>query len=139
MSGWSLEYNIDVDLDNRVIYSKIYGVWRATTARSYHEDYKEEAVPLLDKPWAKYVDLSNWKTGSQEVIDVIAEHIKWSEKQKMVIGVYIINNPVTYPQLMKMITGSGDSGSSLTFRTKQEGLKAIEEAGFKVVTEGRNI
>ena len=61
MNKWHFQFNIDVDEPNRLVYVKIYGVWREDNARSYHEDFKKEVTPIIKKPWARLVDLCNWK------------------------------------------------------------------------------
>ena len=80
MADWNLEYTIDIDEDNAVAYVKVYGQWRAETAERYHTDFKENMKPLLGKPWAKVVDLTNWKTSRNEVTDVIGKHMAWSPR-----------------------------------------------------------
>lgn len=131
MISWHLEYSFDVDIENRIIYEKIYGVWRENTAKSYFEDFKKEVSPLLDLPWAKLIDLSNWKTSSPEVIEIIGEHLEWCRKHKMVVSINIINNPVTYGQLMRMFSRGKTKEISQTFRNREDGLKALQELGFK--------
>ena len=130
MDSWHLEYSFDVDMENRVIYEKIYGVWRESTAKSYFDDFKKEVTPLLDKPWAKLIDLSNWKTSSPEVIEIIGEHLEWCRKNKMVASINIINNPVTYGQLMRMFSRGKTKEVSQTFRNREDGLKALRDLGF---------
>jgi len=53
MAGWRLEYDIDVDETNSVVYERIYGVWRVDVAKSYLESYKEEVASIIDRPWAQ--------------------------------------------------------------------------------------
>jgi len=62
MASWSLEYTIDVDEKNAIVYVKVYGQWQAETAERYHAEFKKEMEPLLGEPWAKVVDVTNWKT-----------------------------------------------------------------------------
>jgi len=40
MTSWRLEYSIDVDTDNQIIYAKIFGLWKGDAAESYHADFK---------------------------------------------------------------------------------------------------
>ena len=98
MSDWHFQFNIDIDTKNSIASVKIYGVWRQETAREYAENFKEEVKDITGKPWARLVDLSNWKTASDEVIEVIGELLQWCIDNKMVHSVYIIDNPITYGQ-----------------------------------------
>ncbi|MDH4158394.1 MAG: hypothetical protein OEW00_14080 [candidate division Zixibacteria bacterium] len=130
MSGWSFEYSFDLDEKHSVIYEKIYGIWRETTARNYHEDFVKEVTPIIDRPWAKLIDLSNWKTSSPEVIEIVGEHLAWCVEHNMVASINIINNPVTYGQLMRMFAKGKTKNISQVYRTRDEGLKALKELGF---------
>ncbi|UCD64063.1 MAG: hypothetical protein JSW34_01130 [Candidatus Zixiibacteriota bacterium] len=132
MNKWHFEYALDADVENGIMYEKIYGSWRIETANHYNDDYRQEAAELVKKPWAKLIDLSNWKTGSPEVIEKIGEHLEWCRKNNMVWSVNIINNPVTYSQLQKMFSRGGTKEISKTFRTRQEGEQFLKGQGFKV-------
>jgi hypothetical protein len=132
MDKWHFEYVLDADVENAIMYEKIYGVWRIETAEHYNADYEKEAKDLIKKPWAKLIDLSNWKTGSPEVVAKIGEHLDWCRKNNMVWSVNIISNPVTYSQLQKMFTKGGTKEISKTFRTREEGIRFLKQQGFKV-------
>ena len=132
MNRWRMEYTIEADVDTRIVYEKIYGVWREETARAYAEDFQKEVAPLIKKPWAKLIDLSNWKTGSHDVIQIVGEHLDWCRSNNMVASINIIDNPVTYGQLMRMFARGKTKKISQTFRTMAEGRKALRELGFKV-------
>jgi hypothetical protein len=127
MSGWSLEYTIDVDEANAIIYVRVYGQWKAATAESYHEDFKEEMKPLLGQPWAKIVDLSNWKTSRNEVTDVIGKHMAWSKANGVALSLYVINNVSTFRQLNEMFVKGGTKQVSQTFRTYEEAERFLKE------------
>ena len=86
--------------------------------------------PLIGKPWARLNDLSNWKTASEEVIDVIGELLQWCIENNMVHSVYIIDNPITYGQLMRMVSRGKARDISKTFRTRKEAEKYLKEKGF---------
>lgn len=135
MPGWRLEYTNDVDEKNKIVYVKVFGVWKADTAASYKTDIEEAASGLIDEPWAKLVDLTSWKTAVPEAIDIIGRHMQWCRRNNMVWSINIINNPVTYRQLMKMLDKGGTKGISKTFRTRSEAEAFLREQGFKVRSE----
>lgn len=122
VAGWSLEYSFDVDRKNAVIYVKIHGIWKPATAESYHEDFKEEVAPILDRPWAKLIDLTNWRTSYPGVIDVIGKHMDWCRKRNLAYALYVLNNPSTFRQLHEMFTAGGTKEVSQTFRTNEEAM-----------------
>jgi len=132
MSGWHLEYDIDVDEENNLVYEKIFGVWRIATAEAYKEDYEEEVASIIDRPWSKLIDLSNWKTAYPEVIDIVGEHLGWCREHNMQWSVNVINNPVTYGQLLRMFDRGKTKESSRTFRTHAEAEKFLAEQGYNV-------
>ena len=127
MANWSLEYTIDVDEENAVIYVKVYGQWSVDTARQYHEEFKREVQPLLGRPWAKMVDLSNWKTSRNEVTAVVGKHMAWSRENGVMVSIYIINNVSTFRQLNEMFVKGGTKRISQTFRTWEEGEQFLQE------------
>ena len=130
MSDWHFQFNIDIDAKNSIASVKIYGVWREETAREYSEHFKEEVKVLIGKPWARLNDLSNWKTASDEVIEVIGELLQWCIDNNMVHSVYIIDNPITYGQLMRMVSRGKARDITKTFRTRNEAEKYLKEKGF---------
>ncbi|MFH1686156.1 MAG: hypothetical protein ABIE70_01385 [bacterium] len=138
MAGWHLEYTADVDEDNRIVYEKIFGVWKPETARSYAEDFKETTADLVKKkePWAKLCDLTNWKTASPEAIEIIGKHLVWCRANNMALSVNIIENPVTFRQLHKMFDRGGTKSMSKTFRTRSEGEAYLREKGYKLASDG---
>ena len=127
MTSWSLEYSFNLDKKNRIIYAKVHGIWKGETARSYHEDFKVEVAPILNKPWAKLIDLSNWKTSFPDVVDVIGEHMEWSRRHNGVLSLYILNNPSTFRQLNQMFDAGGTKEISLIFRTVAEAEQYLKE------------
>jgi len=127
MANWSLAYTIDVDVDNAIVYAKVYGRWRADDAAGYHRDFVKEMKPLLGKPWAKMVVLSNWKTSRDEVTSVIGKHMAWSRENGVGLSIYVINNPSTFRQLNEMFEKGGTKEISHTFRTWEEGERFLKE------------
>jgi len=132
MGGWRLEYLIDVDEENRIVYEKIFGIFRPETAVSYKEDFEEKVAPIIDKPWVKLIDLNNWKPSYPEIIETIGGHLLWCKEHNMVWSVNIINNKVTYGQLMRMFSQGMTREISRTFRKMEDGEAFLKEQGFSV-------
>ena len=131
MSGWSLEYSFDVDVANRIIYEKIDGIWKESTAEDYHRDFQEEVKPLIGKPWAKLVDLLGWKTSYPGMVAVVGKHLKWCKANNMVLSLNVLNNPSTFRQLNEMFRFAGTRAISETFRTREEAEKYLKEHWLK--------
>lgn len=127
MASWSLEYSFNVDTKTRVIYAKVFGIWKAETGKNYHTDFKTEVEPLLGKPWAKLIDLTNWKTSFPDVVDVIGEHMEWSREHQCILSLYVLNNPSTFRQLNQMFDAGGTKEISLIFRTVAEAEQYLKE------------
>jgi hypothetical protein len=127
MSPWSLEYSFRVDTDSGIIFAKIHGLWKAVTAKSYHDDFKAEVQPLLGKPWAKLIDLSNWRTSYPDVITIIGKHMMWSTQNGCALSVYVLNNPSTFKQLHQMFSKGRIGEVALTFRTMAEAERHLKD------------
>jgi hypothetical protein len=132
MSGWSFEYTIDPDVENRLVHVKIFGVWKAETAHSFKEDFEEETVEVIKQPWAKLTDLSNWKIAYPEVVNVIAEHLRWAKAHNMQWSINIIDNRATYKTLQKMWAKGGTTDISKTFRTRVEAETFLKQQGYRI-------
>ncbi|MCK4574110.1 MAG: hypothetical protein KAU36_07050 [candidate division Zixibacteria bacterium] len=132
MDSWHFQYNIDADVEHSIVYEKIYGVWQVDTARSYAEDFKEEAKEIIKKPWVKMIDLMNWKTASPEVIDVVGQHLRWCAEHNMVLSVNILNNTVTYGYLQRMFARGATKDISKTFRSRHEAVQFLKQQGYRV-------
>ena len=139
MNLWNFEYSFDLDEEHRLLYGKIYGVWKKETALEYVEEMKETVQPLLKKPWSKIIDLSNWKTVYPEVIQVIGELNKWCREHNMEWTVYIIDHQVGFSQLMKMFDAGHNRDISKTFRTMAEGEKFLTEHGYTIKRDSDSI
>ena len=133
MSDWQFNYNIDVDKDNRVVFVKIFGVWRLETAENYVREVRQEVEDMTDKPWVKLIDLMNWKMGTPEIVDRLGEYMNWCLKNNMVHQVFVISDPMRFGQLQKMFDKGGVKDVSSTCRTRPEGIKILRDKGFKVI------
>lgn len=120
MCGWSLEFSIDVEHDRRLVRARIYGIWKGAHADSYHREFEEKAQGLFDKPWAKLVDLTAWKTSYPDTVQRIAAHMQWCHEHNNVLSIYVVNNPSTFRMLKEMITRGGISQEAQVVRTIAE-------------------
>ncbi len=126
----SFNFTIDSDSERKLMVAKIYGIWKKETAEAYHEEYMETAKPFLGKDWAKITNLSNWKSSYPEIVDVLGEHMRWSQENGAKYSIYIIDNPVTHNQLSKMIKKGNVSTITKIFKTNDEGDRFLKKQGF---------
>lgn len=120
MSAFSLHFSFDVDLDNAIIYEKIHGIWQAKTAQEYHVAFMDEVAPLIGKPWAKLVNLSNWKTSYPEVTDIIGRHLSWCVQNGLALSLNVLTAQSTNRQLTEMFGVGATKGISHIFKTMEE-------------------
>lgn len=128
--SFSMNFTIDIDEPRRVMLVKIYGVWKRETARSYHDEFKQVAQPLMGKEWAKIINLTNWKSSYPEMIKVIGEHMRWSQENGNTVAVYVIENPITKNQLKKMFSAGSTKSISKMVRSREEADRILAEYGF---------
>lgn len=128
--SFTLNFNIDLDTERKLIRSKIYGIWKKETAEEYHTHFAEVVKPLLRKKWAKLINLENWKSSYPEMINVIGDHIKWCHENNAVYSVYVVDNPVTKKQLQRMIAHSGYEEVCPIFDSQSEAESFLREHGF---------
>ena len=131
MAGWHFEYTFEVEESARLLLVKVYGVWRVATAENYAKDFKEEVKPLIEKPWAKLIDLTNWKTAYPEVVTLIGQHNVWCRANNMEWAVYVISNPVSTAQLGRMIASGKYKDLSAIVKTKAEGEMFLKDKGYR--------
>ncbi len=128
--AFSMNFTIEADEKRKVVFAKIYGIWKKETAEEYHQEFKKVVEPLLSDRWSKLVNLTNWKTSYPEMVAVIGDHIKWSHENNAIYSVYVVDNPVTRNQLKKMISHSGYEEACPIFATMVEGDNFLKENGF---------
>lgn len=124
MSAFSLHFSFDVDVDKAVIYEKIHGIWQARTAQEYHIAFVDEVAPLLGKPWAKVVNLSNWKMSYPEVTDIIGKHLSWCVENGLALSLNVLTAQSTNRQLAEMFDVGATKKISHVFKT-MEGAEAF--------------
>lgn len=127
MTSWALEYSFEVDEKNAVIYEQITGSWKKDTAKRYHDDFMVEVKPLLGKPWAKLVDLRQWKTSYPDMVKVIGGHLSWCKQHNLALAINVLNNPSTYRQLNEMFPHGGVEEIEHVFRTMEEAQAFLKE------------
>ncbi len=126
----SMNFTIDLDEERRVVFAKIYGIWKKETAQAYHEEYIKVAQPLMGKKWAKLTNLTTWKSSYPEIVEVLGEHMRWCQEQGAEFSIYVIDNPVTQSQLQKMVESGSARSITRLVRTFEEGDKFLKELGF---------
>jgi len=127
MDSWNFDFTFNIDRTNHIIYEKIYGQWKKDTAEEYHAEFVKAVRPLIKRPWAKLVDLLNWKTSYPEVVKLIGDHLVWCRENNMLLSINVIDNTSTYRQLSKMFSGGGTEAISRTFRIRSQAEQFLRE------------
>lgn len=126
----NFNFTIDPVPERKLLISKIYGIWKKETAEEYHEEYTKVVKPFLNDRWAKLTNLNNWKSSYPEIVDVLANHMKWCLDNGAVYSIYVIDNPVTLTQLSKMVKNGHVSSVTKFFKTYEEADRFLRENGF---------
>lgn len=128
--SFTMNFNIDLDEERKIVYSKIYGIWKLDTAREYHHEFKLVGAPLVGEKWAKVVNLSNWKPSYPEIVKGIGEHMRWSRENGNCLAIYVIDNPITRNQLKKMFKWGKTEPISIMVKDRSEADKILVQHGF---------
>ena len=127
----SMNFTIDVDEERRIVFAKIYGIWKKETAEAYHQEFVKAVQPLLDgSKWAKLTNLTTWKSSYPEIVEVLGEHMAWSQENGAEYSLYVIDNPITRNQLQKMVDSGKATEITKFFRTYEEADKFLKDNGF---------
>lgn len=124
--AFSFDYSIDIDPDHGIVYFTPYGQWKRETAERFRRDFSESIIPLLGRPWAKFVDLSKARTAHDEAVDIMGEHVKWSREHDAVLAIYVLNNVSTFRQLHEALRKGGGHRVNQTFRTMAEAERYLK-------------
>lgn len=128
--SFNFEFTIDIELERKLMISKIYGVWKIDTAHQYHKEYMEVAKPLIGDKWAKLVNASNWISGAPEIVRMISDHIRWSLENGNVLAVYYTHNPMATNKIKQMFNRGGGAKISRIVGSREEAEKFLRKNGF---------
>jgi hypothetical protein len=126
----NLHFNIEVDMERRLVISKIYGIWKRENALAYVAEYKKAATPLLDGKWARLINLCNWKSSYPEIIEIINEHVRWGYNNGAEYLAYVIDNPVLMKTLKKMTKVGKTANPTRMFKTYEEADRFLRSKGY---------
>lgn len=131
---WNFQHKITIDRDEKIVYVKIFGVWRGDIAKGFKEDFQEKITPMIEEPWAKLTDLQKWKMSTPEVVNILGAHMKWCSENNMQWQVFLINDPVRYGQLQKMMDKGRVRKKTAIFRNMFEAVNFLKEKGYQVTS-----
>jgi len=67
----------DVWRNDTILFARLKGTWNREAAESFSQTFKQEASPLIDKPWGHLVYLDDWDLCSPDMFPVIESLVKW--------------------------------------------------------------
>jgi hypothetical protein len=88
----------NIKVEENLLLVQFFGAWNHAQAQHYNQEAKLAATPLLNQPWARIIDLSQWEGGGEETIAPIANLHQWSQQHNCFFAAYI--NPPLVPQFM---------------------------------------
>jgi hypothetical protein len=71
-------YNIVVS--GNILHASLAGTWNTDTAKTFAQEFKVVAQPLLGKPWGHLVILDDWDLGVPDMQPIIEELVAWCIK-----------------------------------------------------------
>ncbi len=120
-------YVIDFDVNKRIAFERNIGLWSKEDYLRYHNEYVTKITPLLaGKPWAKLVDITEYKTS--DIADVMAKHADWMLKNNAKYAAIIVSSAIAKMQLNMVVSGKFEQKA---FDTQAEAMEWLSSKGFK--------
>ncbi|MEE2002822.1 hypothetical protein QWY20_15280 [Alkalimonas sp. MEB108] len=117
--------------EQRVLLARVKGSWNRLTAEDFSTQFKAEAAPLCNQPWAHIVYLDDWQLGVPEMEPVIQDLVGWCIQHQLryVAQVYCPSMIKKY-QLDKMIRDSSPGFEKRVYPSEQEAFAWLVSVGF---------
>jgi len=88
----------NIEIEDNLFLVQFFDAWNLEQANCYNQEAKLAAASLVNKPWARIIDLTHWEGGGEETIAPIADLHQWSLQRSCLLVVFI--NPPLVPQFM---------------------------------------
>ncbi len=88
----------EIIVEDNLLVSHFFGAWNYEQTKLYQKQVKIAAASLLDKPWARVVDLSHWEGGGEEILTPLRDLQNWSNLHNCKVIVFV--NPPLLPAFM---------------------------------------
>ena len=88
----------NIKIEDNLLLVQFFDAWNYDQANCYNQEAKLAAAPLVNKPWARIIDLTLWEGGGEETIAPLTDLHQWSQQQNCLLVVFI--NPPLVPKFM---------------------------------------
>ncbi len=89
-------------LESRTVWVKPKGVITVTSAKQYQHDLQQLVQPLIGRPWAMVMDLTNWQPSPLPVVDVLKQITLWCFANQLThVALIQPDNPLLTWQYLK--------------------------------------
>jgi hypothetical protein len=120
-------YLIDFDANKLISSEKNIGLWSKEDYLRYHNEYVSKIQPLLGgKPWAKLVDITEYKTS--DIADVMGTHVDWMLKNNARYAAVIVSSSIAKMQVNMVVSGKFEQKA---FTSRAEAIEWLTSKGFK--------
>lgn len=93
----------DIIVRSNVLYLKFWGSSNKEAVEAFDEEYRRLITPQTDKPWAAFVDFTEWELVTPEAMPRIQEHIAWCVDHNQRAGVYLVKESVLFIELLSQM------------------------------------
>jgi len=93
-----LHGSFDITIEGNVLTSHFYGPWNFEQTKTYQLEVMKRAETIIDKPWVRIVDLSQWEGGGEEVVAPLVQLQEWALANNCIEIVFV--NPPLVPSFM---------------------------------------
>jgi len=116
-----------IKVENSILLSYFFGAWNIEQTFAYSHQVKQHVQPLLNSPWTRIVDLSQWEGGGEEVVKPLQELQQWAEKNNCHQTIFI--NPPLIPKFM--LEKYGDPyGDFKVFQSENEAKQWLKSTAY---------
>lgn len=88
----------NIEIEDNLLLVQFFDAWNYDQANCYNQEVKRAAASLVNKPWARIIDLTHWEGGGEETIAPIGDLHRWSLQNNCQLVVFI--NPPLVPKYM---------------------------------------
>lgn len=119
-------YTLKFDKERNICYETPVGFWTKDDYLRYHDDYTGKISKALNgKPWAKQIDLRNYKVSN--ITDEIQMHADWMEKNKVTTIAVVVSSAIAKMQMNRAGDGKFDQQA---FTDEKEANEWLKSKGF---------
>ena len=124
-------YEFHIYPERQIIKETIFDFWTKEVAEKYYLDFIAASKPLMKKPWAKIVNLNDWRLLAVDAFPFVSNHLKWAMDNGMKFSVNILSeNALSKVQIKRLLKESGTSDYTQICENEKEALEFLNKNGF---------